>query len=404
MAVSMTNEMRFASATATERRVDEAIETLVAQIDAQVGDLSLDFGLLFFSPHFILSAAKLADQLVRRLNLSVLTGCSGEGVIGRVVEIEKEPAITLLVAHMPQVSLTPFILEPLRWDDSLRTESLFRQAIPAPDECKLFLMLADPFTTPTEKVLQAFNTYYPGIPIIGGLASGTQNRGGNILVANKRLFTRGAVGVAFAGAVEVDIIVSQGCRPIGEPLIVTEAKQNVIYSLEDEAPLTRIQRMLQNISPADQALLQENGLFVGVAVNEEQEMMGRGDFLVRGLVGVDEQSGAIAIGDTLQDGETIQLHVRDASTAEEDLEMMLSPQSFFGLPKGALLFSCNGRGTRLYNHPNGDISIIQAILAGVDLAGFFCVGEIGPIGGYNFLHSHTASMAFFRPGLTLDRR
>ena len=136
---------------------------------------------------------------------------------------------------------------------------------------------------------------------------------------------------------------------------------------------------------------------MGRSVKPGQEVLGRGDFLIRGVIGLDQDSGAIAIGDSIIDGEIIQFHLRDAYAAQEDLEMMLIPQAFRMPPSGVLLFSCNGRGTHLYDHPNGDISVIQANLEGAHLAGFFCAGEIGPISGSNFLHGHTASMAIFRP-------
>jgi len=170
----------------------------------------------------------------------------------------------------------------------------------------------------------------------------------------------------------------------------------MIYAIGGEPPLPHIQSLIEQLDATDRALL-NNGLFVGRAIDPTKVELGRGDFLVRGLMGVDHESGAIAIGDYVRAGETIQFHLRDASTATEDLEMMLTPQMFFDPPSGALLFSCNGRGTRLYPHPNGDIQTIQGVLGGVDLAGFFCAGEIGPIGGKNFLHGHTASIALFRP-------
>ncbi|MDX1524307.1 MAG: FIST C-terminal domain-containing protein, partial [Anaerolineae bacterium] len=150
------------------------------------------------------------------------------------------------------------------------------------------------------------------------------------------------------------------------------------------------------LSEADQGLLQ-NGLFIGRAINDNQAELGRGDFLIRGISGIDRENGALIVSDYLQSGETVQFHLRDANTAEEDLEMMLTPQLLYDPPAGAMLFSCNGRGTRLYPHPDGDISTIRKVVGDVDLAGFFCAGEIGPIGGRNFLHGHTASLALFRP-------
>jgi small ligand-binding sensory domain FIST len=212
------------------------------------------------------------------------------------------------------------------------------------------------------------------------------------------------VGVALSGDIDVDVVVSQGCRPIGQTYKVTSTSEDMIFSLNGGSPLKQVQEMVNELSEADHALLQ-NGLYVGRAVRRPSpanpdDTLGRGDFLVRGVRGVDQRSGALAIGDFLEDGEIVQFHLRDAKTAEEDLELMLTPQAFSQPPAGGVLFSCNGRGTRLFDHPNGDVSIIQNALGGeqpVPLTGFFCGGEIGPIGGRNFLHGHTASLVLFRP-------
>jgi small ligand-binding sensory domain FIST len=261
---------------------------------------------------------------------------------------------------------------------------------------KLVLLLADPFTTPMDMVLTAFNDFYPALPLIGGIASGSTRAGGNALLFNERLLNHGAVGVTLAGNLDVDIIVSQGCRPIGQPLMVTNAWQNLIYTLEGEPPLVHLQKLFQELPAKDRDLLQ-NGLYLGRAISPSEEILGRGDFLVRGVMGIDQRSGAMVVSDYIDANEMVQFHLRDASTAAEDLEMMLAPQLFYDPPSGGLLFSCNGRGTRLYSHPNGDIRTIQKVVGEINLAGFFCAGEIGPIGGKNFLHGQTASLALFRP-------
>jgi small ligand-binding sensory domain FIST len=209
--------------------------------------------------------------------------------------------------------------------------------------------------------------------------------------------------VSFAGDIAVDVIVSQGCRPIGPIFEVTDATHNVIDALGGQSPMTRIQALVDDLDEEDRELLQ-NGLFIGRAIDSKKEALGRGDFLVRGVMGVDSNTGAIAIGDTVAIGERVQFHLRDARTAREDLEMMLSPHTFFGAPDGALLFSCNGRGTRLYDEPDGDISAITSCFRGIDVAGFFCAGEIGPIGGRNFLHGHTASLALIRTPAPVAKR
>lgn len=392
----MENQMLFASAMTTERSVEQAVAHLADQIEAQLAGLSPDLALMFLSPHYRLEAAGLVAGLQNRLKPPVLLGCTAEGVIGRDHEIEREPAISLVAAHLPGVELTPFTLQSMDWRKTLSEAAELRGMVNAPAETKLFMLLADPFTTPSDAVLEAFNLYYPDVPIIGGMASGSQRAGGNALIFNDRVLNNGAVGLALAGAFEADIIVSQGCRPVGQPFTVTSARENVIFSLAGQSPLVQIQELVQALSPTDRVLLQ-NGLFIGRAVDSDLELVGRGDFLIRGVMGLDQESGVMVVGDYINEGETVQFHLRDAGTAEEDLEMMLAPQLLFDPPCGGFLFSCNGRGTRLYDHPNGDISIIQKVIGGLDLAGFFCAGEIGPIGGKNFLHGHTASLALFRP-------
>jgi small ligand-binding sensory domain FIST len=317
-------------------------------------------------------------------------------VIGQGQEIERKPAMALLAAFLPQVEVTPFSLQSMAWETTLGDPIVFGQALAVPGTPKLFVMMADPFTTPMDGVLAAFNHFYADIPVVGGMASGSTRVGGNALLLDDRVLTHGAVGIALSGAVGIDVVISQGCRPIGNPLTVTAAQDNIILGLAGTIPLAFLQELLEELSAEDQRLLQ-NGLFIGRAINPESETLGRGDFLIRGVMGIDQESGAIVIGDHVQPGETVQFHVRDANTAREDLEMMLAPQLFFDPPRGGLLFSCNGRGIRLYDHPNGDITTIQNVVGSIDLAGFFCAGEIGPIGGKNFLHGHTASLALFRP-------
>jgi small ligand-binding sensory domain FIST len=250
-----------------------------------------------------------------------------------------------------------------------------------------------------DHLLDSYTETFPGVPVIGGLASGASAPGKNALLVNDQVVRDGAVAVAFSGDVAVDVIVSQGCRPVGPALEVTDARDNVIRRLEGKPPLDHIQSLVEELSSEDRELLR-NGLFVGRAIDSSKEMLGRGDFLIRGVTGLDQRNGSIAVGDFIEEGEIVQFHLRDAVTAREDLEMMLTPQSLFGQPSGAFLFSCNGRGTRLYDHANGDISPIREFFPRINVAGFFCAGEIGPIGGKNFLHGHTASLALIRPQST----
>ena len=388
--------MHFSSAVTTRPHLQDALTEVIEQIEARHQDHPLDFVQIFITPHFRMAANDIVKQLQGTLKPQVLLGCTAESVIGSGRELEGTAAMALVAAHLPQVRLTPFKLQTAKWDALLEPAEAFHQVIGAPEDVKLFVLLGDPFTTPMDRVLGAFNSHYPGVPMVGGLASGSYRAGGNALVFNESVLNNGAIGVAFAGAFDVDVVVSQGCRPIGQPFTVTSVQDNVILSLEGQPPLKLLQDLINELSEADQGLLQ-NGLFIGRAINDNQAELGRGDFLIRGISGIDRENGALIVSDYLQSGETVQFHLRDANTAEEDLEMMLTPQLLYDPPAGAMLFSCNGRGTRLYPHPDGDISTIRKVVGDVDLAGFFCAGEIGPIGGRNFLHGHTASLALFRP-------
>ncbi len=391
----MPDTMQFASAFATERSVDSAIQALTWEIRAQANLSSLDLALVFLSSHFGPVTALVTDRLRDALNPRVLIGCTCEGVIGKDRELENQPAIAMVAARLPRVEFVPFALTRDDWD-ALDNPEQFYGLVGMPKNTRLFIFIGDPFSMPIDRVLDAFNTHCAGIPMIGGMASGASHPGGNALILNDRAFTSGAVGLALSGDIEIDVIVSQGCRPFGQTYTVTEAQGNVISKLEGEPPLLLLEHLIEQLSEQDYALLQ-NGLFVGRAIGPDDDSARRGDFLIRTLMGTDRATGAIVVGDYIHAGETIQFHLRDQNTAKEDLEMLLMPQALDAPASGGLLFSCNGRGTRLYDHPNGDISTIQNLLGGVSIAGFFCAGELGPIGGKNFLHGHTASLALFRP-------
>ncbi len=395
----MTDRMRFASATTTESNPVKAVNDLVAQIREQHMSEVLDLALVFLSPHFGENVEQFVQTIRNELSPGMLVGCTGDGVIGSKEEIERRPAMALVTAHLPGVVLTSTVLRPVDLHKMIGSPESVLRDFDVPDSTKMFLMIADPFTVPMDELLNSFNTTFPGIPVIGGMASGAPVPGKNALIRDGEVVHDGAIAVAFAGDVNVDIIVSQGCRPVGPTFRVTSVRDNVIMDLEGQTPFERLLALLTELSQEERELLR-NGLFVGRAIDPKKEMLGRGDFLIRGVVGVDQESGAVTVGDYIKEGEVVQFHVRDAATAKEDLEMMLTPHALFEQPNGAFLFSCNGRGTQLYDHANGDISAIQEFFPGIHVAGFFCAGEIGPIGGKNFLHGHTASLALIRPKST----
>jgi len=394
--------MKFAAAMTQIPTPVAAARELAVGLRATLGPEPPDFALVFASVDYAREADALAAALSAEIGARVLLGCTAEGVITSGREIERERALSVMAARLPGVTLETFAV--VRGDLAAvgRDPAALAGAVNAPADARAFVVLGDPLSAPMDAVLDAFNRLFAGVPVIGGMASGARGPGAAALFVGERVYREGVVGVSLAGELDVDVIVSQGCRPVGPVYTITGARANVIESLEGDSPLERINALVDGLDEDERSLL-TGGLFVGRAVDATKDALGRGDFLVRGVVGVDPESGAIAVGDMVEAGERVQFHVRDAATAREDLEMMLTPHALFGDPAGALLFSCNGRGTRLYDHPHGDVSAIHGFWRDLAVTGFFCAGEIGPIGGRNFLHGHTASIALIRPrGRRLD--
>jgi small ligand-binding sensory domain FIST len=260
------------------------------------------------------------------------------------------------------------------------------------DPAGLFLV-ADPFTFPVEAFIDSVGSAYPGLPVIGGMASAARGPGGNRLVLDGSIRMGGAVGALLGPGVELASIVSQGCRPVGHPLAVTRAEGNVVYELGGQPALERlIELARRELAERDVAVINEGGLHLGRVIDEHKAEFGRGDFLVRNVIGADREAGAIAVNDMVELGTTVQFHLRDAVAADEDLRALLEGRH----ADAALMFTCNGRGTRLFGSPHHDASTLADIVGEIPMAGFFAAGELGPVGGQNFLHGFTASIALLR--------
>jgi small ligand-binding sensory domain FIST len=256
------------------------------------------------------------------------------------------------------------------------------------------IILVDPYTFPIEPLLAQLSAEHPGLPVIGGLASAGGGPGLAALLSDAGMTRQGAVGVAMAG-VDVRPCVSQGARPVGPEMVITAAEGNVVHELASQPALSRIKEAIAELDARDRALAAQ-GLLLGIVVDENKPEYGRGDFLIRGLLGVDEDSEAITIGERVRVGQTVRLQVRDGASADEDLREALDRQleSLAAPPAGALLFTCNGRGAHMFGHPDHDASALERAF-GAPAAGFFCAGEIGPVGDRNFVHGFTATLAVF---------
>ncbi len=381
--------MRFASALSKTIDTETAAQGVADGIQAQMGSASIDLACLFFSAHHAAQADLLANALTRALRPELLIGCSGEGVISGAEELETTPAITVWAAALPGVDLYP-----VRSSFSPMQDQFHLAGWPEPGaEDATFLVLADPFTTPVQEILGLLEERYPRAKAFGGLAGGGQEAGMNRLVFNDDVLDGGMVGVRLSGAVEIRPIISQGCRLIGERFVVTKAERNLIHELGGEPALERLQAVFESLSDEDR----QRALHLGIVIDEHRNRFERDDFLIRNLLGADRTSGAVAVGEVVQEGQTVQFHLRDAESASEDLNFLLAADrsSRQSPPLGALMFSCCGRGQGLFGRPNHDAGTVAEQLGSIPMAGFFAQGEIGPIGHRNFLHGYTASMALF---------
>ncbi|HYT88395.1 MAG TPA: FIST N-terminal domain-containing protein [Gemmataceae bacterium] len=389
--------MPFAAALSTEANSRTAFEALCTQTLKPLGGPP-DLALAFYSNHHRDSVADLVKQAAEILQPRCLLGCPGEAIVGNGREVEDGPALSLWLGRWTKgVTLTPFHLahEPTPEGHSIMGWPYQLSEAADPSQ-QLMLLLADPYTFPVDPFLKEMNEAHRGVRVMGGMASGVRGEGQCRMMLGNRVVTDGAVGVLLQGALGVRGVVSQGCRPIGKHMIVTRARDNIILELSGKPPLTQLQAIWEEVSPHDRELMRR-GLHVGRVINEYKSEFQRGDFLIRNVIGLDSGSGALAITDRVRVGQTVQFQVRDAESADEDLHELLQIDlsAHEAKPAGALLFTCNGRGTRLFPQPDHDAGVIRTEAGELPLAGFFAQGELGPIGGQNFIHGFTASVVLF---------
>ena len=351
-------------------------------------DADLPAALVFFATAAHLEAMDLlAATLADRLAPEVVLGAGAVSVIAGGRELEETPAVAAWTA--PLTGAVPVRLSAAPGADHAPSDDL----PPLDEQPRTLLLLADPFSFPADRLLRDLGSESPHVRAIGGLASASGSAGGNRLVLDGEVFDDGAVGLLLGPAAGVETVVSQGCRPIGQPYVVTRGERNLIHELGGRPALERLQEIVEGLDPSERALVQR-GLHLGIVVNEHKLDFGRGDFLVRGVLGLERQSRALAVGDSVETGKTVQFQVRDAASARQDLSGLMAGRS----AEGALLFTCNGRGRRLFEVADHDASVVAGAIAPAPVAGMFCAGEIGPVGPRSHLHGFTASVALFGQG------
>jgi len=358
----------------------------------------VDLGLVFLSPRFFPEAAQILEILRVHAQVPLLAGCSSGSLIAGAEEIERDAGLVLGLYSLPGVRLDAVRFTQQQVEESSGPAYWLSETGVDAEATNGWLCFADPFHLDCDSWLRGWNEAYAPLPILGGLASGDGAEQSTQVYLDGDVFTDGGVGLSVGGGVALASVISQGCTPIGETWTITKAERNLIHSIGNRPAYEVLAETFNNLPPHEQKQAQHGNLFFGLVINEYLEEFHRGDFLIRNLMGADPNSGTIAVGAWPRVGQTIQFHRRAASAGTEDIQSLLARARDQLLAKtilGGCLCSCNGRGARLFGSPNHDASHIQQSLGPMGLAGFFCNGEIGPVGERNFLHGYTASLALF---------
>lgn len=389
--------MKAASAITRNEDWSQAAKDVIARTTSRMEGVQPDLALVFASHVFAESYSEMLGEIQLETKAPLLVGCSGQGVIGSSHEIEGEAALSLMLVSLPGANLKPCHFTGEQVDESSGPGFWRLETGMEPNDVNAWILLADPFHLDVDHLVRQLNEAYPEIPIIGGMASGDAGAQQTFLFHNTEVLKEGAIGVAVGGDWTMQAVVSQGCRPIGEPWTITRSDRNIIHQIARKPAYQVLLETFQSLSKEDQQRAQRN-LLVGLAINEYQAEFKRGDFLIRNILGVDPKSGAMAVAALPRAGQTLQFQLRDAEAATEDIQHMLDQtKQTLGdrVPAAGLLCCCNGRGAGLFGEPDHDVKAIESKMGPLPLAGFFCNGEIGPVGSKTFLHGFTASLGLF---------
>lgn len=405
-------------------RTEHASRQALEQVGERLpdGPSSANLAFVFFSAAHVGQAGLVASAARAELPNATIVGCSAESVVGGAVELEDRPGISILACSMPGVDVRAFALSRLANTDPSNPNQVerVRDIAGMTHEHRATVLLPDPFGLPTGRIINAVDKASKlgladdELPVtMGGLASADNSAGGNAFLLDGQVIRDGGVGLSINGPVDIDTVVSQGCRPIGPNLVVTEGRGNIVRRLGGRPAFEAIREIIADLDEDEKHML-ARGVFLGIVADEHRRHFGRGDYVIRSILSANESDGSIALSDFVRLGQTVRLHARDASTAHEDLELLLDAQKLHEHPAGCLMITCNGRGTKLFEQPSHDASTVRRAFEAVrkggptigaaphgtgqpmPIAGFFAAGEIGPIQSRTFLHGHTACVALFR--------
>lgn len=417
-------QMQWANALSTRPSLEAAIAEVVETVHRQMPEPA-SIALVFISSAFTSEFSRLMPLLQEKLNTPVLIGCGGGGIIGMVGEMaeefEDQAALSLTLARLPGVQVNAFYIDTEELPDLDGPPDPWVELVGvSPEHHPHLILLGDPMSPGLNDLLQGLDFAYPQSLKVGGLASSSPVNHGSSLFYNYELYSEGVVGLALSGNIALETIVAQGCRPIGSIYQITKAERNIVLELQEEpssgfqggktgVPLEILRETVARLSQQDRELAQDS-LFVGVATDSFKTELEPEDFLIRNLLGIDPRIGALAIAERVRIGQRIQFNLRDALASQEELRTLLEryqqqldrqtggklfSASSRPANAGALMFTCLGRGEQLYDQPNVDSGLFQRYFPSIPLSGFFCQGEIGPVGGNTFLHGYTSVFAIF---------
>lgn len=372
----------------------ESIVTEVARDALRECGGKVTCGFVFVSADYAPHLPDFLELIQVHGHVPVLAGSSGMGLVGTGTEAESVSGFSLLLLHLPETTVHAVRLPVLDEDESFDTAGIRELAGRGAEQCSAWIVVANPFQLPVEPWLAAWNAAWPGVPAVGGLASGGRS-GDQCFVFHNHELIEGGVALGFTGGVHIDTLVSQGCRPVGEPLTITGAEGHLVTTLGSRPAYSMLDETFGSLSKADKEIAAGN-LFVGLAMSEYLEEFKTGDFLIRNLLGGDPQAGVLAIGAHPRIGQTMQFQLRDGASADAELRQLVNGAIKRGVkPIASLIFPCSGRGRRLFGEPNHDANVLRELFGKHPSAGFFCNGEIGPVAAKNFVHGYTASVALF---------
>jgi len=391
------NAMAWASAIGLGARLETAIAEAAEQLEGESGGSRYDLAIVFVSAAYGAAVEQLPQLLKPHLGDCLLLGCNAGGLIGGGSEEEEEPGIALLCGRLPDSALTCIHLEQATLPPlSVSRESWWRLLDLSPESEASFMLLADPSTLDAEACARGLDRAFPASTVVGGLASGMMEPGMARLLGNGEVHRSGGMLLALSGNVVIDSVLAQGCRPIGDPLFVTASDGNLINELDGRRPKDLLTSLFATLDETDRTRFGD-ALCIGLALPGPRQTVGAGDFLMRNVLGLDPDSGALWIGSRIAPNAIVQFHLRDGAAASEELEKRLAASLAGDLPPhAALLFACAGRGRNMFGVSGHDSGTLRRMID-IPVAGMFSAGEIAPVQGATFVHGYSSVFGFIRP-------